>query len=92
MIDVKIFVCEDNNCHRQISYNTHTVYLPIYNASSWEPIFFDNISDINVLIERLLDQLPKPQDLTANDFQVNKVLVFHSDPLLLNVSSLIENA
>ncbi|XP_032668105.1 dnaJ homolog subfamily C member 10-like isoform X3 [Odontomachus brunneus] len=69
VIDVKIFICEDGNCHRKISYNTHAVYLPTYNASSWEPVFFDNIPDNSALIEKLLDQLPRPQELTESDFE-----------------------
>lgn len=75
MIDVKIFVCEDSNCHRKISYNTHAVYLPMYNASSWEPVFFDNIPDTSTLIEKLLDQLPRPQELTESDFEVSKASI-----------------
>jgi len=67
---VRVFTCENNNCHDKISHNTHAVYLPIYNASSWEPIFLDSISDINTLIKKLLDQLPNPQELSANDFEV----------------------
>ncbi|XP_014477755.1 PREDICTED: dnaJ homolog subfamily C member 10-like isoform X2 [Dinoponera quadriceps] len=70
VIDVKIFVCEDGNWgHRKISYNTHAVYLPIYNASSWEPIFLNDFPDLNTLIEKLLDQLPTPQELTENNFE-----------------------
>ncbi|XP_024893303.1 dnaJ homolog subfamily C member 10-like isoform X1 [Temnothorax curvispinosus] len=69
LIDVRVFVCKSGNCHDKMSYNVHAVYLPIYNASSWEPIFLDNISNINTLIERLLDQLPSPQELLDNDFE-----------------------
>lgn len=75
LIDVRMFICENGNCHNKMSYNTHAVYLPIYNASFWEPIFFDSIFDINTLIEKLLDQLPSPQELSDNDFEVSKVLI-----------------
>ncbi|XP_019700630.1 dnaJ homolog subfamily C member 10 isoform X3 [Harpegnathos saltator] len=69
VIDVKVFLCKDDNCHRKISYNTQAVYLAVYNASSWEPVLFDNIPDVNTLMEKLLDQLPRPQELTENDFE-----------------------
>lgn len=68
-----MFMCENGNCHDKMSYNTHAVYLPIYNASSWESIFLDSISDIDTLIGKLLDQLPSPQELSDNDFEVSKV-------------------
>lgn len=66
-------MCENDNCHGKMSYNTHAVYLPIYNVSSWEPVFLENIFDINILIEKLLDQLPSPQELSDNDFEVSKM-------------------
>ncbi|XP_011169355.1 dnaJ homolog subfamily C member 10 [Solenopsis invicta] len=69
LIDVRLFTCEKGDCHDKMSYNTHAVYLPIYNASSWEPVFLDSISDINTVIEKLLDQLPSPQELSDNDFE-----------------------
>jgi len=63
----------DSNCHDKLSYSTHAVYLPIYNASSWEPVFFNDLSDINALIEKLLNQLPGPRELTDNDFTVSNI-------------------
>ncbi|XP_012530640.1 dnaJ homolog subfamily C member 10 [Monomorium pharaonis] len=69
LINVKLFTCEKNNCHDKMSYDTQAVYLPVYNASSWEPMFFDSIFDINTLIKKLLDQLPSPQELSDNDFE-----------------------
>ncbi|EZA59003.1 DnaJ-like protein subfamily C member [Ooceraea biroi] len=72
LIDVKVFTCADGNCHDNVSRNTHAVYLPIYNASSWEPVFFDGLSDVNALVEKLLDHLPAPRELTDNDFTIIK--------------------
>lgn len=46
----------------------------MHDASSWEPVFFNSMSDINTLIEKLLEQLPSPQELTDKDFDVSKVL------------------
>ncbi|KAG5348339.1 DJC10 protein, partial [Acromyrmex charruanus] len=70
LIDVKMFTCKNDECHDdKISYDTNAVYLPIYNKSFWEPIFLDGIFDINILIEKLLDQLPGPQELSDNDFK-----------------------
>jgi len=83
LIDVRIFTCENGNCYDKMSYNTHAVYLPTYNASSWKPIFLDSIFDINMLIEKLLDQLPCPQELSDNDFEVNKMLIHYILALLL---------
>lgn len=65
VINVKVFTCQND----KISYNTHVVYLPMHNASSWEPIFLDNIYDINTLIEKLIDLLPGPQELSDSDFE-----------------------
>ncbi|EGI66873.1 DnaJ-like protein subfamily C member 10 [Acromyrmex echinatior] len=73
LIDVKMFTCKNDECHDKISYDTNAVYLPIYNKSFWEPIFLDGIFDINILIEKLLDQLPGPQELSDNDFKVKKI-------------------
>lgn len=75
IIDVKIFVCEDGNCYGKISYDTHAVYLPMYNASSWDPLFLDNMPDTNALIEKILDQWSGSRELTENDFEVNNVLI-----------------
>lgn len=69
-----MFICENGRYHEKISFNTHAVYLPIHDASSWEPVFFNSMSDINTLIEKLLEQLPSPQELTDKDFDVSKVL------------------
>jgi len=69
-------MCQNDNCHDKISYDTHAVYLPIYNTSVWEPIFIDDMSDINVLIEKLWEQLPNLQELTENDFEVRKILIY----------------
>lgn len=67
VIDVKVFVCE-SNCHDKVSYNTHAIFLPV-DKTPWEPILFENISDINILIEKLLEQLPSPHELTDDDFE-----------------------
>lgn len=46
----------------------------MHDVSSWKPVFFNNISDINALIEKILEQLPDLQELTDNYFDVSKVL------------------
>ncbi|KMR04889.1 hypothetical protein RF55_388 [Lasius niger] len=77
LVDVKVFTCENDECHEKISFNTHAVYLPMHNASSWEPVFFNSMSDINALIEKLLEQLPDPRELTDNDFDIIKKTEFN---------------
>ena len=77
LIDVKMFTCKNDECHDKISYDTNAVYLPIYNKSFWEPIFLEDIFDINILIEKLLDQLPGPQELSDNDFKVKCLFVIY---------------
>lgn len=74
MIDVKVFVCESNCYHDKVSHNTHAIFLPVH-KTPWEPILFENISDINILIEKLLEQLPSPHELTDDDFEVKKTLI-----------------
>ncbi|KAL6256379.1 hypothetical protein P5V15_012493 [Pogonomyrmex californicus] len=69
LIDVRMFTCESDSCHDKISHNIYAVYLPTYNISFWEPIFFNSISDIKTLIEELSSQLPNPQELSDNDFE-----------------------
>lgn len=77
LIDVRIFIFEEYlyEYHEKISFNTHAVYLPRHGTSSWKPVFFNSISDINVLIEKLWEQLPNPRELTDNDFDVSIVLL-----------------
>lgn len=72
LIDVKVFVCEYNNCEDKIFYKTHAIYFPVYNISYWSPVFFDDLPDINALIEKLLNQLPNPRELTDDDFAIIK--------------------
>lgn len=76
LIDVRIFICEEYlyNKYHEISFNTHAVYLPIHDTSPWKPLFFNSMSDINALIEKLWEQFPNPRELTDNDFDVNKIL------------------
>lgn len=74
---MRIFKCEEylyDKYHEKISFNTQAVYLPKYSASPWKPVFFNSMSDINVLIEKLWEQLPNPRELTNNDFDVSKIL------------------
>ncbi|XP_070520406.1 dnaJ homolog subfamily C member 10-like [Cardiocondyla obscurior] len=70
LIDVIMFTCKDDHCHDKMSHNTHAVYLPVYNASLWEPIFLDNLPDINTLTEKLSNQiLSSIQELSDDDFE-----------------------
>ncbi|XP_029676566.1 dnaJ homolog subfamily C member 10-like [Formica exsecta] len=78
LIDVRVFICENGRYHEKISFNTHAVYLPMHDASSWEPVFFNSMSDINTLIEKLLEQLPSPQELTDKDFDIIKRTEFNT--------------
>jgi len=69
-------MCKKGNCHNKMSRNTYAVYLPTFtDASSWEPVFINNMSNIHTLIEKLLDQLPNPQELSDNHFEVSKMLI-----------------
>lgn len=49
----------------------YAVYIPIYNAVSWEPVFFDNAVSINTLITKLWEQFSGPLELSDNDFKVS---------------------
>jgi len=73
---VSWFMCESGNCHNNMSRDTYAVYLPTFtDASSWKPVFVDSMSNIHTLIEKLLDQLPNPQELSDNHFEVSKMLI-----------------
>lgn len=71
LIDVRLYICEDYyDMYRE---KVRAIYLPMH-STSYKPVFFNNTSDINTLIEKLWEQLPNPQELTDNDFDVSKVL------------------
>jgi len=68
---VSWFICESDKCHN-ITRNKYAVYLPpLTDESSWKPVFVDSMSNIHTLIEKILDQLPNPQELSDNHFEVS---------------------
>lgn len=46
------------------------VYFPLDDSKS--PILFEN-RDANYLIQKILEQLPEPQDIDGAEFKVNKI-------------------
>ncbi|XP_012286037.1 dnaJ homolog subfamily C member 10 [Orussus abietinus] len=69
MVNVRIFNCEDKCSSYALPHNTHAVYLPARNKESSSPEFFYDIDDVDQLIQKVLEQLPEPQDLSADEFK-----------------------
>jgi len=68
-----------------MSRNTYAVYLPTFtDASSWKPVFVDSMSNIHTLIEKILDQLPNPQELSDNHFEVSKMFIICYSCITIN--------
>ncbi|XP_011266747.2 dnaJ homolog subfamily C member 10 [Camponotus floridanus] len=75
LIDVRLYICEDHyDMYRE---KVRAIYLPMY-STSYKPVFFNSTSDINTLIEKLWEQLPNPQELTDNDFDIIKRTEFNA--------------
>ncbi|XP_066593940.1 dnaJ homolog subfamily C member 10-like [Prorops nasuta] len=69
MIDVQTFYCKGNTCNHLISHNTNAVYLPMSNEVSWAPVILEDIEDVATLVQKILMQLPEPQELSLQEFE-----------------------
>lgn len=69
LVDVRIFNCDDGACDKKISKDTGVVYLPMKN-DAFDYVEFEGIDTVHVLIEKVLENLPEPQDLRPEDVKV----------------------
>ncbi|XP_076166338.1 dnaJ homolog subfamily C member 10-like isoform X2 [Ptiloglossa arizonensis] len=78
-VDVRILFCNHKEtCGKSISHDTNVVYLSVSSSTnnSWHVVLFENIEELKVLIEKVMERLPEPYDLNADEFQnIKKYLV-----------------
>lgn len=72
IIDTGIIDCDKINCGEILSSTTGAVFLSSEENDLWTPVIFNDIDDVEILVHEILQQLPEPQELTANDFKVYK--------------------
>lgn len=73
MIDVRIVSCDREEMCKNIadSYDINAIYLSASSNNSWRIIRFKDIDKTEVLVEKLLEHLPEPKELDADEFYVN---------------------
>ncbi|KAK0078935.1 hypothetical protein PV325_001923 [Microctonus aethiopoides] len=69
IIDTGIIDCDKINCGEILSSTTGAVFLSSEENDLWTPVIFNDIDDVEILVHEILQQLPEPQELTANDFK-----------------------
>lgn len=72
ILTVGVFNCDNNNCRHDLEEATSAVFLPVGSDGSTSPVFFKELENIDGLVHQVLEQLPEPQEITAEDFQVIK--------------------
>nr|XP_012150041.1 PREDICTED: dnaJ homolog subfamily C member 10-like isoform X1 [Megachile rotundata]XP_012150042.1 PREDICTED: dnaJ homolog subfamily C member 10-like isoform X1 [Megachile rotundata] len=70
VIDVKILSCdEEEKCKNMAdSQDINAIYLSAFKNNSWHVVRFKNINKAEVLIEKLLEHLPDPDELDDDEF------------------------
>ncbi|XP_015439704.1 PREDICTED: dnaJ homolog subfamily C member 10-like [Dufourea novaeangliae] len=72
VIDVKITYCnKKEDCDEIVSLDTKAVYLSAtpYKNNTWHVVPFEDIDETKELIKKVMERLPEPCDLDANEFQ-----------------------
>ncbi|XP_012257998.2 dnaJ homolog subfamily C member 10-like [Athalia rosae] len=67
MVDVRVIKCSKDECDDVVARNVGVVFQ--HNNELAEPVFFEDFGDIQTLARKVLEQLPEPEDLSADDFQ-----------------------
>ncbi|XP_043277162.1 dnaJ homolog subfamily C member 10-like [Venturia canescens] len=70
VINVVFYNCEDELCDNLIASNTGSVYVPMKNDDFWKPIEFDDTTEVESMVQQILEQLPEPRDISADEFEM----------------------
>lgn len=71
MVDVKVFECK-KDCGGILSDTTGVVYLPPNNDPDFKPVLFDDVLEVEDVVKKVLEQLPEPQDINDDEFEVKQ--------------------
>jgi hypothetical protein len=77
MIDIRVFNCEDNNCGSILSDTTGVVYLPPKSDVNIKPVLIEDIVEVEDLVKKVLEQLPEPQDINVDEYNVYNSIIDH---------------
>ncbi|XP_015119797.1 dnaJ homolog subfamily C member 10 [Diachasma alloeum] len=69
ILTVGIFNCDKNHCNDLPEFSTSAVFIPGGTYDSKSPVLFEEFENIDILVHQVLEQLPEPKEITANDFE-----------------------
>ena len=70
VIDIRIVSCDQEKKCKNVadSYDINAIYLSASSNNSWRVVRFKDIDKPEVLVEKLLEHLPEPKELDADEF------------------------
>ncbi|XP_046422638.1 dnaJ homolog subfamily C member 10-like isoform X1 [Neodiprion fabricii] len=68
MVTVRVLRCSDDECDDTIPHDIGVAFQHNNKNMPSDPVFFEDIDDVQILARKVLEQLPEPQDLSEEDF------------------------
>ncbi|XP_011310847.1 dnaJ homolog subfamily C member 10-like [Fopius arisanus] len=69
ILNIGVFDCDRNRCDDVLESSTSAVFLSGDPRDSKSPVLFGGLEDIDSLVHEVLEQLPEPQEITAEEFE-----------------------
>lgn len=77
IIDTGIFECSKNSCNKLLE-TTGAVFINnIKNNDKKHFILFNDLNNIDEFVHDILDELPEPQDISNDYFNVRKFIIIN---------------
>lgn len=80
------FCDQEDDCTNVVSKNANVIYLSSFRDKSWHVVPFENVEETQVLVKKVLENLPEPKDLDDKEFQVCTSMNFCSIQLNTDVA------
>lgn len=70
MVQVRVLNCGEKECDDTVPRGVGVLFQNGKDGQLSDPVYFEDVTDVQALARKVLEQLPEPQDLTVDDFQV----------------------